>query len=348
MNIESGMILAAGLGTRLRPITEQTPKPLVPVLNIPNVLFNVYLMKQSGIRDITFNLFHLADQMEEYLGDGSKWGLNFKFSREDILLGTGGGVKKASHLFPDRPFVLANCDFITNFPIKEAVDFHQKKSSLGTMVLFEDAMMQSFYSKVGVDEQGHLCSLPSLEIKVPSKTGIFSGIHVLEGETMAHLEEKPSGINQILYPAIMKEAPERLFGAFMGDHYWYDTGNLYFLWMTSMRLMERMKEGDEWIRQLLEEFGGLEEKEPHIWAPKGEDLPSACMMTGPLILGKGCNVGKNCQLGPYTVIGDRSTIRSGNRLGRFVALPGAQTTQKQVAESGLLFGNKIVDTKKLG
>ena len=93
--ITKGMVLCAGLGTRLSPITETLPKPLVPVLNVPNLLHSLYLLKRAGIVDIVLNTHHLPEQIESFLGDGSRWDLRLHFSREKTLLGTGGGVKKA-------------------------------------------------------------------------------------------------------------------------------------------------------------------------------------------------------------------------------------------------------------
>src|SRR5687768_14967627 len=104
---KKGMVLAAGLGTRLQPITQKTPKPLVPVLNVPNILHSLYLLKRVGITEIILNLHHLPDQLEQFLGDGSRWGLKLAYSREQQLLGTGGGLKKAEKFFDGQPLVLA-------------------------------------------------------------------------------------------------------------------------------------------------------------------------------------------------------------------------------------------------
>src|SRR4051812_30310051 len=109
--MRKGMILSAGLGTRLLPITGTLPKPLVPILNIPNVVHTLDLLKRAGIKQVVLNLHHLSKQIEEYFGDGSRWGLDVRYSFESTLLGTGGGLKKAEAFFEGEPFVLANCDF---------------------------------------------------------------------------------------------------------------------------------------------------------------------------------------------------------------------------------------------
>ena len=115
--IQKAMILSAGLGTRLLPVTGKLPKPLVPVLNIANILFGISLLKKAGIRDVIINTHHLPDTLENFFKKNHSWGIHISFSREEILMGTGGGVKKAEPFFQGQPFVLLNCDFITNIDL---------------------------------------------------------------------------------------------------------------------------------------------------------------------------------------------------------------------------------------
>ncbi|MFO7908943.1 MAG: nucleotidyltransferase family protein [Halomonas sp.] len=104
------MILAAGLGKRMRPLTDACPKPLLPVAGRPLIVHHLHRLKQAGIQEVVINVSHLADQIMEALGDGSQFGLSLQFSREDALLETGGGVRKALPLLGDSPFLLLNGD----------------------------------------------------------------------------------------------------------------------------------------------------------------------------------------------------------------------------------------------
>src|SRR5690606_23168385 len=110
---------------------------------------------------------HLPDPIERYLGTGEAWGMRLAYSREQLLLGTGGGLKKAESFFDGEPLILINCDFITNADLKGFIQKHQAARSLCSMVLWENAQAQAFYSKVGIDGEGHLCSLPLLTIGEP-------------------------------------------------------------------------------------------------------------------------------------------------------------------------------------
>ena len=267
--IRKGMILCAGLGTRLLPITEKSPKPLVPVLNVPNLVHTISLLKRSGIEEIVVNLHHLPLLIEQYLGDGRRWGVKIHFSHESALLGTGGGLKKAESFFGGESFVLANCDFITNMDLRPLIAQHRERRATATMILLEDETLQPLYSKVGIDRDGYLCSLPSSQTRPPSRTGIFTGVHILENETLRYLKAVPSGINEILYPALMKESPTQVFGQFVKDTYWYDTGDLSTFWSTSMKLLGRLADGDVDLEGLLDSNGAYAERKPGVWLPEG-------------------------------------------------------------------------------
>jgi len=97
------MILAAGLGTRLRPLTNTVPKPLLPVLGNPLIVWNLLLLKRYGFRDVVINLHHLAPMIEQALGNGSQFGLRIIYSHEPMILGTGGGIKQAEPYFSGEP-----------------------------------------------------------------------------------------------------------------------------------------------------------------------------------------------------------------------------------------------------
>ncbi len=344
--IRKAMLLAAGLGTRLLPITEKTPKPLVPVLNAANVLYGLFLLKRSGIEEVVLNLHHLPEAIETALGDGSKFGLKIHYSREQLLLGTGGGLKKAQPFFGKEPLVLVNCDFITNTDLLPFIEKHRAQKSLATMLLWENAQAQAFYSKVGVDGEGHLCTLPLLSTGTPARTGIFTGIHILENKAFDYLEEVPSGINQVLYPQLMKDEPERVFGFFLDKAYWYDTGELRTLWSTSIKLLTALKNGEGLLREFMKTFGGYEEKRPGVWAPTSVTLPKEAVFHGPAVIGENCTIGPRTVIGPYAVLGDNSAVAEEAQLTRFVGLAGSKIAAYQASECALLYEDRLIPMDK--
>lgn len=110
------MILAAGRGSRLRPLTDHCPKPLVAVGNKPLIVYHIENLAQAGFREIVINLFHLGQQIEDYLGNGANWGVSIAYSREPSLLEVGGGICQALPLLGTSPFVIVNGDIWTDYP----------------------------------------------------------------------------------------------------------------------------------------------------------------------------------------------------------------------------------------
>jgi mannose-1-phosphate guanylyltransferase/phosphomannomutase len=127
------MILAAGLGTRLRPITDTVPKCMIPVANKPLIEHQIVWLKEHGITDIMINLHYLSEKITDYLGDGSKFGVKLHYSFEPELMGTAGGVKKVESFFDDT-FVVYYGDEITNYPLSEHIKAHTSSNALMTLL----------------------------------------------------------------------------------------------------------------------------------------------------------------------------------------------------------------------
>lgn len=342
-SVKKGMILCAGMGTRLLPVTEKLPKPLVPVLNLPNLLHNLYLMKEAGITEVVLNLHHLGEQIEAVLGNGSRFGIRMAYSHEPVLLGTGGGVKKAEPFFEGQTFVLMNCDFVTNIPIAPVIEQHLHEKALATMVLLQDEIRERAYSPVGVNEAGHLCSLPKLKTATPKRTGIFTGIHVLHPSTLAVLKPEPSGINEILYPHYMRTDPTHVRGEFVSDVYWHDTGNVPFLWATSMALLDEISQHRHGLlARCLIDFANYTEARPGIWTKKGQKLPANVAFEGPVIIGEDCQFGEGATIGPRAVIGDNSHIGAKAKVSRSVLLGDAQVSDSESLQRVVRYGKAVL------
>lgn len=340
--LRKGMILCAGMGTRLLPVTEKTPKPLVPILNLHNLLHNLYLMKELGIEEVILNLHHLGEQIEAVLGDGSHLGLKMHYSHEPVLLGTGGGVKKAESFFGKETFLLMNCDFVTNIDVAPLIAKHFERKALATMVLLDDKMRERAYSPVGVNENGELCSLPKLRTAPPTRTGIFTGIHILNPTTLAVLKEEPCGINEILYPHYMKSDPHSVFAEFAGEGYWHDTGNLPFVWATSMALLGELSRSNQGIlARCLKAYGQLEEAKPGVWVKRGTPLPKA-KIEAPAVIGANCTIASNSVIGPNAVIGDGSHVGNASHVTRSVLLGAAIVKENERLEREVRYGTQVL------
>ena len=144
------MVLAAGLGTRLLPLTNVIPKPLVPIANRPLLEYTFALLAGAGVREALVNTHHLPDIFEERLRELDSSGLALHVSRERRILGTAGGLKKAEGFLGAATFLLLNGDFLVDIDLRQVLDFHQKQGAAATMVLIPDAAA----GVLGVDPDG--------------------------------------------------------------------------------------------------------------------------------------------------------------------------------------------------
>ena len=130
-----GMILAAGLGTRLGGLSAERPKPLMPVLGAPLVRWAGALLAAHGIRDVVVNLHHLGLRIREELGDGSSLGLHVRYSPEDSILGTGGGIRRALRLLGDGQFVVVNGKILADLDLGDVLAYHRASGAAATLVV---------------------------------------------------------------------------------------------------------------------------------------------------------------------------------------------------------------------
>jgi len=150
------MILAAGEGTRLRPLTLETPKVLLPIGGRPLIQYQLSWLKSHGIHEVAINLYHLGNKIKDFLGNGSRWGIKICYSPEETLLGTAGGVKRMEHFFDDG-FVVLYGDVLTNFDLSAMVNFHEEKNAVATLAIFE-AVDHSEVGVVEMDREGRILS----------------------------------------------------------------------------------------------------------------------------------------------------------------------------------------------
>src|SRR6476619_94033 len=128
------LILAGGKGTRLRPLTVYTPKPVVPLINRPFLLYQIDVVRKAGITDITLSLSYQPDKIQQILGNGTEFGVNLRYITEPSPLGTGGAYKFAADAIRETTIVF-NCDILTDLDIGKLVEFHQAKGSTTTIAL---------------------------------------------------------------------------------------------------------------------------------------------------------------------------------------------------------------------
>ena len=217
------IVLAAGFGTRLRPLTNNTPKPLLPVGDRPLIQYSLLLLKKYGITEVVINLHHQGKKIEQMLGDGRTLGMQILYSEEPEILGTGGGMKKASQFLSGGTFIAINGDILVDINLDKVLEFHRWKRSVATMVLREDPDVET-YGAIELDSKGRIRRF----LRQPDWEGekllpyMFTGIHVLEPKIFKYIPSHGFSPVTEAYQSMLKK-DERLFGYPMKG-YWRDLG----------------------------------------------------------------------------------------------------------------------------
>ena len=150
------MILAAGFGARLKPLTLRLPKPMFPVLNQPLLEHTLKFLSSQGIQDIIVNVHHLPKKIVEHFGDGSYFGVRLVFSIEEKILGTAGGLKKAEEILQKETFLVMNSDVLADINLANILKFHKEKNAYLTLVVRQDANPEK-YKPIQLADDGLAC-----------------------------------------------------------------------------------------------------------------------------------------------------------------------------------------------
>ncbi len=224
------MILAAGLGTRLRPLTNTIPKALIPLNDHPLIEYAIALCKKHGLTDLIINLHHLGNQIRETLGDGSRFDVTITYSEEREILGTGGGIKQMAEHVGNESFWVINSDILSEVELSAVTVAHQQSGALATMVLRPHPIQSGSDERptaLFIDDNSRIISTASSSEIDARKNGnplMFTGLHIIDPRLLERLPDGFSCIFQAAYrPAI--EAGEAIQG-FIYNGYWRDLGTM--------------------------------------------------------------------------------------------------------------------------
>jgi mannose-1-phosphate guanylyltransferase len=223
------MILAAGLGTRLRPLTDHLPKALVEVAGRTLLEITLARLRTFGISDVIINVHYFADMILKYLQKNDNFGMRIEISREEVLLDTGGGLKKAAYFFREQsePFILHNVDVISTIDLGRMVQFQTENKALATLAV-QDRKTSRYLL---FDEERQLCGRRSgsdektelVRSSQPVQALAFSGIHVISPRIFSMMSEE--GVFSIIQSYLRLAAQgEKILGFRVDEYYWRDLG----------------------------------------------------------------------------------------------------------------------------
>lgn len=304
------MILSAGVGSRLYPLTDKLPKPMLPLANKPALEYLVDLCANNGIKDIRMNLHYLPEAIDTYFHDGKKWGVNISYSLEKKLLGTAGAVKR-SERFLDDTFVVLSGDGFTNINLAEMLTFH-KSSGAKVTIAVKKVDDPSKFGVVVTENDGKILEFQEKPKKEEAKSDTVNlGIYIIEPEILSLIEKNvPYDFGYQLFPKILEmKIP---FYAYQTEAYWTDIGDIQEYRNLNLDLVSNRISGSEIT-------SGAER---NLVLGEGTRIGSnlAKKINGPAIIGKNCKIDEDVTITGPVVIGDNVIIESGSVVSESVIL----------------------------
>ena len=228
------IIMAGGVGSRLRPLTNNQPKPMVPIIDRPILYYIVNLLKANGITEIAMTLNYMPQKIINYFKDGSKFGVTIEYFIENEPLGTAGSIKNAEE-FIDGTFVVISGDAFTNVSIKEAIDFHKRNNGIMTIVAKEVEDPNGF-GVLKTDEKGRVTEFVE-KPEMASGNLINTGIYVCDKKVLDYIPDGFYDFGRELLPSLIGG-----LYAISTDKYWSDIGTLRSYYKTNSFVVENPSE----------------------------------------------------------------------------------------------------------
>lgn len=334
------LLLSAGLGERLKPLTQSTPKPLLSVLNMPCIEYTIRNFASFGINTFMANSFHLADILEKDVAKMNIEGLKISFSREDELLGTGGGIKKMLASTDEETVIISNTDIIHNFDIKSLIEIHNKKGNAISLVML-DHKQGSNYSKIGVSSSGFIekFGCKSDTIKPNARLAFFTGIHIYTKSKLPRFTDlKKFCIVKDYYEKIIADGGK--IGAVFTKGDWIDIGDKEKLFHENLNMLSRYKNFEVFSKYISLEYS---ENKNNILIHKSSKISRDVKLFGPTLIGKNVKIGGGSDIGPDIIIDDNSTIGKGVSLTQSILLEESNIPDNTAHKKTIIQGTRAID-----
>ena len=295
------VIMAGGEGTRLRPLTCNRPKPMVPVANRPVMEHIINLIKKHNLTEIAVTLQYMPELIKDYFDDGSEFEVNMRYYTEQNPLGTAGSVKNAEEFLNDT-FIVISGDALTDIDLSKAIEFHQNNGSIATLVLKKvDIPLE--YGVVVTDREGRITRF----LEKPSWGEVFSdtvntGIYILSPEIFKYYKKNEMfDFSKDLFPILLKEK-RPMFG-YITEDYWCDIGDLKAYHQAHIDVLNG---------KVKIEIPGKEIME-RVWVDEDVEIEESASIQPYCIIGKNSRIKKGAVISSFTTIGENNII--GERCG---------------------------------
>ena len=332
------VILVGGLGTRLRPLTINTPKAMVPVLNAPFLEYVIRRLRQHNVREIVLALSHLAQPIEDYFGNGSRLGIRLNYILEETPLGTAGAVKNAEN-FLDEPFLVLNGDIFTDLDLTAMMDFHSKSRSKATIALTPVDDPTS-YGLIETDAKGRVTRfLEKPSWKQVTTNMINAGTYILEPDVMSYVPPQTKfSFEHEVFPPLLEQG-EPIY-AYPSSCYWMDIGTpeKYF-WLNKDLLIGKSNQ-----------YHSVEQ----VVIGEQDNIHPTAQVTGPAVIGSNCTIWQKARLSGPVITGSGCIILENAIIKESIIWhdvriePGAQVSHSIIANNCRLGAGSIIEDSVLG
>jgi len=342
------MILAAGVGSRLDPLTRAIPKPMVPIVNRPVIEHIVLDLKKHSFTDIRVNVHYLGSVIEQGLGDGSRLGVNISYAHEDKLWGDAGSVKRSEDFFNGEAFLVVGGDDISDIDLTGLMQMHRDKNAASTIATTE-VEDPSQFGIVVTDDDGRITRF----LEKPKGGDVFSkmantGVYVFEPGVFDLIPPDTFyGFGNNVFPQLLAEG-RPLYG-FATQSYWKDVGNLQVYRQTNF---------DALSGKVHLEFG-LTQDAAGVWTGTDTQIDPSAEITAPAAIGNNVTIGAGAKLLGNVIAGDGCVVEAGATLKDTILWAGARVsagtqlercvvgTNAQVQSNVAIFDANIVDPTRL-
>ncbi len=306
------MILAAGVGSRLDPLTRNVPKPMVPIINRPVIEHIVEKLKKHGFTEIMINLHYLGHVIKDHLGNGSKWGVKIHYASEDRLWGDAGSVKRAEEFLNGETFLVVGGDDISDIDLTKMLKYHKDKKAVSTIALslVDDP---SEYGIVLMNEKGRITRF----LEKPKGGVVFSntantGVYIFEPEVFDIIPRGVQfGFGNNVFPQLLEQR-KPLFG-YLTSSYWRDVGNLQVYRKTQYDALEGRVVLNMPLKQLRK----------FVWVGENVTIDPSADIGYPVAIGNNVTIQAGAQVLENTIIGDNCTVETGAVLKETILWEGA-------------------------
>ena len=319
-----GILLVGGFGTRLLPLTNKTPKPMLPIANLPVTEHQLLAAKAAGITKVVLATAYLAETFTPYFGDGSKWGIELKYALESEPLGTGGAIRNAAELIlaeisENEPIVVFNGDVLSRHDLAAQIKLHQSSSAAATLHLVnvEDARP---YGCVPFDESGRVTDFLE-KMENPITNTINAGCYVFSPQVIREIElGKVVSVEREVFPELLKRG--RVVQAFVDNSYWLDMG-------TPKALLKGSQD-----------YVGARE----FIIGENSKISSSAKISGASAIGNNVTIGANVEISA-SIIRDGVTIAEGSQLENVFVESNTMVLEKTQASGAYLADGEIIPLK---